>query len=517
MRIANLLGVVLVLGLLSAARADAAFEECLAPDVTAVTVGAVECQRVASLHLGADVPFSYFVPAACDPLADPEVRCPVIFLLHGTGGSYRSMLGAKGGTSSAWAKAETHRPPRNPLTDAEPWTLQPDGWVPAEPLPFVLVAPHNRTVPGGHGPAADMDGLWSDWNPRYAAGGDSPQYATPPPRFESHLIEELIPFIEARLPVGTSRGWRATVGHSQGGFGALKFPLQHPDMFAAVGSLSGGSLPFGRFARLPDLGLGIQPPVPVPYTRLPGITPLFDYPPETNYLVVPSLMPGYGDPVADHVYYQAEFPSGIASNGRAWDDGEQAIAFRLTVGDAIPRRLEDITDNPQGYAASQGYEILTNVATREMARALDVEGLGYEMLVRPGLHGAPYQAPYYRLMLEFLWRSVKHPDGSGVEVVTPDTFDFRTIRRSFTVWGWTFTVEREPVEFLNLTDVSCTGLTLRGTGIVHVTVPEACGTGLDGERTFVVDLGPAQAADEPPLIGPYPIYGRTVHVALDSF
>ncbi len=103
-----------------------------------------------------------------------------------------------------------------------------------------------------------MDGLWSDWNPRYAKGGDWPQYATPPPRFESFIVEELLPFLESFLPVGASRGWRGTVGHSQGGFGALKIPLQHPDTFAAAGSMSGGSLPFGRFVNVPNLGIGLH-------------------------------------------------------------------------------------------------------------------------------------------------------------------------------------------------------------------------------------------------------------------
>ncbi len=493
----------------SAFAQSAEFPECAPPTASTYVVGALACQLVDSAHLGAQSPFGYYVPPSCVPTAeDPDRRCPVVVFFHGTGGSYAGLLG------QTFVKALTHRPPKNPLTAASPWTMQPDTWIPAEELPMILVAPHNRTLQGGFGPAPGMDGLWSDWNPRYAKGGDSPQYATPPPRFESFIIEELLPFLESFLPVGASRGWRGTVGHSQGGFGALKIPLQHPDTFAAAGSMSGGSLPFGRFVNVPNLGIGLQPPAPVPLLRLPGITPLFDYPPETNYLVIPSLMPGYGDPVADGVNYEAEFPSGIAGNGRAWQDGRQAIAFRLTVGDAIPRRLEDITDNPQGYASSQGYEILTNVATREMKRALDLEGLDSEFLQKPGLHGGFYQTPYYRLMLEFLWRNLKHPDGSSDEVSAPDTFDFKSIRREFDVWGWSFTVEREPLEFLNLTDVSCDGLTLRGTGVVHVTVPAACGTGVSGAPTFTVDLGPAQATDEPLFVGALPIYGKTVTVAL---
>jgi pimeloyl-ACP methyl ester carboxylesterase len=399
------------------------------------------------------------------------------------------------------------RPPEDPLTAPEPWTLTPDTWVPAEPLPFVLVAPHNKTLPGGFGPAPDMDGLWSDWNPRYARDGDSPQYQTPPPRFESFLVEELLPFVDHLLPVGRSRGYRATVGGSQGGFGALKYALQHPDLFAASGSISGGSLPLGRYLK-PASPVGIQPPLDVPYVQLPGVTPSLEYPPESNYLVIPSIMPAYGDPVADHTYWEGEMPSGIASNGRAFLDGRQAVAFRLTVGDAIPRRPQDVN------VGLEGYEILTHITTREMARAFDLEELGYELLIRPGHHGEPYISPYHRLMVEFLWRNMRHPDGSGIEMDRPERFDYRTIRTSVSIWGWAFSVERQPTEWLNLTSVGCDGLTLRGTGVVQVTVPAFCGTGLDGSTTFAIDLGPDQATDQPAHVGHYDVYGATRTITL---
>jgi hypothetical protein len=70
------------------------------------------------------------------------------------------------------------------------------------------------------------------------------------------------------------------------------------------------------------------------------------------------------------------------------------------------------------------------------------------------------------------------------------------------------------VEFLNLTVVSCTGLTLRGTGRVTLTVPAVCGTGRDGSRTFTVDLGPGWPFDEPGGAGTSQVYGRTVTAAL---
>jgi hypothetical protein len=149
-----------------------------------------------------------------------------------------------------------------------------------------------------------------------------------------------------------------------------------------------------------------------------------------------------------------------------------------------------------------------------MARALRAEQLDFDLYVHQGLHGSPYQAPHFRNMLEFMWRHMKHPDGTGAVVTRPDRFDFRTIRREFGVWGWKFATFRPSMEFLNLTDVSCRGLTMRGTGKVNVTVPSFCKTGLLRQRKFTVDLGPSQSTDEPHGAGAYPTYGRTRTIKL---
>ena len=113
-------------------------------------------------------------------------------------------------------------------------------------------------------------------------------------------------------------------------------------------------------------------------------------------------------------------------------------------------------------------------------------------------------------------------NGSGSTLATSallikpfaDRFDYRTVYRDFSVWGWSFHIVRDPVEFLNLTDVTCSGLTLRGSGTVTVTVPASCGTGVGGSATFPVDLGLSFPIDEPVGVGAQPIYGKTVHVDL---
>lgn len=66
---------------------------------------------------------------------------------------------------------------------------------------------------------------------------DSP--VDPESRYESYIIKELIPYIDARyatIPNGSGRG---IVGLSMGGHGALTLAFKHPDAFASASSLSG--------------------------------------------------------------------------------------------------------------------------------------------------------------------------------------------------------------------------------------------------------------------------------------
>jgi len=61
----------------------------------------------------------------------------------------------------------------------------------------------------------------------------------PTDRYESYILRELIPDVEKRFRVSQERGGRAVVGLSMGGYGALKFGLKYPKMFALVASMSG--------------------------------------------------------------------------------------------------------------------------------------------------------------------------------------------------------------------------------------------------------------------------------------
>lgn len=61
----------------------------------------------------------------------------------------------------------------------------------------------------------------------------------PADKYESYILSELIPDVEKRFRVSTLREGRAIAGLSMGGYGAIKFGLKHPGMFALAASMSG--------------------------------------------------------------------------------------------------------------------------------------------------------------------------------------------------------------------------------------------------------------------------------------
>jgi putative tributyrin esterase len=60
----------------------------------------------------------------------------------------------------------------------------------------------------------------------------------PADKYESYILSELIPDVEKRFRVSTLREGRAIAGLSMGGYGAIKFGLKHPEMFALTASMS---------------------------------------------------------------------------------------------------------------------------------------------------------------------------------------------------------------------------------------------------------------------------------------
>lgn len=61
----------------------------------------------------------------------------------------------------------------------------------------------------------------------------------PADKYESYILQELIPEVEKRFRVSQERDGRAIAGLSMGGYGAVKFGLKRPEMFAVAASMSG--------------------------------------------------------------------------------------------------------------------------------------------------------------------------------------------------------------------------------------------------------------------------------------
>ncbi|MDQ1374724.1 MAG: hypothetical protein QOJ09_2062 [Actinomycetota bacterium] len=485
------------------------FADCAAPtDAVSVLVDRVACQQVDSAAVGGTTAFSYFVPPGCAP--GTGHTCPVLYLLHGFGGDYHGMLGTAERPSS-WVHALTERPPSDPRTSSTPWTLSdPSTWVPAPPIDLILIAPHGRTVAGGYGPGPDIDSYWTDWNPRYAKGGDDPKYDTPPPRFSTFLTDELLPYVEANFPTAPGRGWRALAGTSLGGFGSYKNGLQHPDLFTSMGSVSGAHnflfAPGLDAGATPDSPVGVQPPVDLGRVRAPSPlnkVPTAAVPAQASTFLAATL--ALGDPVADEAYFRGNTPRDLALNARAYDaSGNQALFVKGFVNDTVPRRQQDVTD-----PVSIAFEDIVLPMNLDMDAAFTDLGVRREFDIHPGLHSEAYRGAWMREQLEAQYARVAHWDGSGSSVTTPARFDYRSVSTDFTIWGWSVHVDRAPVEFLTLTNVSCDAFTVQGTGVVTLTPAPSC-----GHAPVTVDLGPSAPADEPANAGATPAYGRTVTVKL---
>jgi putative tributyrin esterase len=146
----------------------------------------------------APLPYNVVLPADYNRAASKNKRYPVVYLLHGLGGS-----------AADWVSSRAH------LADY------------AAQYPFIIVVPEGK------------DGWYTDG-------------LAPDAKFESYFVEELIPDVDRRFRTVAAREGRAVAGLSMGGYGALKFGLKHPEAFAFAASMSGA---LGAPSWTPDMPL----------------------------------------------------------------------------------------------------------------------------------------------------------------------------------------------------------------------------------------------------------------------
>src|SRR5438105_6574707 len=148
------------------------------PPPTSTTSGRVTTYTFASNAVGA-VKVDVLTPLGYD--ASGAMRYPVLYLLHGHGGSYDDWV-AKGDVMS---------------TVTSTIVVMPDG---------------------------GYDGWYSDW---YGTDLDG-HTRNPPAAWETFHIGELVPWVDATYPTIADRSGRAIAGLSMGGFGAMRHAARQP-------------------------------------------------------------------------------------------------------------------------------------------------------------------------------------------------------------------------------------------------------------------------------------------------
>jgi S-formylglutathione hydrolase FrmB len=63
--------------------------------------------------------------------------------------------------------------------------------------------------------------------------------SVPNDKYESYIVQELIPEIDKKYRTFKDKNHRVIAGLSMGGYGSIKFGLKYPEMFSLVGSFSG--------------------------------------------------------------------------------------------------------------------------------------------------------------------------------------------------------------------------------------------------------------------------------------
>lgn len=79
-------------------------------------------------------------------------------------------------------------------------------------------------------PDGGKNGWYTDW-----VDGSIPQ------NWETYHLTQLVPFIDRNLRTIADRSARGIIGTSMGGFGASRYAVDRPDLFAALGTVSGAT------------------------------------------------------------------------------------------------------------------------------------------------------------------------------------------------------------------------------------------------------------------------------------
>lgn len=145
----------------------------------------IQTVQFESKLVGKTLPYNVLLPVDYNEEASKTKRYPVVYLLHGLTGHYTNWL------------------EKTKLTDH------------AAPYGLIVVTPEGN------------DSWYSD------------SVTVPTEKYETYIINELLPDVQRRFRTIDSREGRAIAGLSMGGYGALKFGMKYPQTFVFAGSMSG--------------------------------------------------------------------------------------------------------------------------------------------------------------------------------------------------------------------------------------------------------------------------------------
>lgn len=135
---------------------------------------------------------------------------PVVYLLHGFGGTY-----------SFWQYYED-------IKDIADYLIST-----GDIKPMIIVMPDGMNQLGGS--------FYTDSKANFL-GSDIPVFGL----FETYIVQDVVNYIDSHYHTIADKNHRAIIGISMGAYGAMRLGIKHPDVFCIVGTHS-GPIYFDRF------------------------------------------------------------------------------------------------------------------------------------------------------------------------------------------------------------------------------------------------------------------------------
>lgn len=304
-------------------------------------------------------------------------------------------------------------------------------------------------------------GFWSDWYNDGAGGA---------PQYETYVIDQLIPLIDANFRTIPDRAHRAVFGVSMGGYGAMMMAARHPDLFAYAATISGAVDSNNEL-----IGTTMT------------LAPTFDG---------GALNAIYGPRLTQEVRWHGHNPTDLASNLRGLDiqvrTANGILNPEIGEGDQPADALSCVVENGVYQGSTSFNETLDSLKVPHLWKDYG--------------NGCHTPENFTREVVDTL---NAFTDDFANPLADPKTFNYRSIEPDFDIWGWQ--IKADPDRALEFMTVEGGGnaLSLTGTGKTSVispplykglkkvdvngkvTVPSA-----DGRLAFKVDLGKAHTVQQ---------------------